>query len=43
MAIQATRGWGGDGFGGEGAYPMDFYAGGSANAIQRQKGADIEV
>ncbi|KAF8311821.1 diphthamide synthesis protein, partial [Clavulina sp. PMI_390] len=42
VALQTTRGWAGDGLGGEGAYPMDFYSGGSAHALQRQKGAEYE-
>lgn len=41
VALQTTRGWGGDGLGGEGPYPMDFYAAGSVAATQRQKGADL--
>lgn len=41
VALQTTKGWTGDGLGGEGAYPMDFYAAGSAAALQRQKGAEI--
>ncbi|KDQ20706.1 hypothetical protein BOTBODRAFT_151573 [Botryobasidium botryosum FD-172 SS1] len=39
VALGKARGWEGDGMGGEGAYPMDFYAAGSAAAIQRVKGA----
>lgn len=41
VAIGESKGWSGDGLGGEGSYPMDFYAAGSAAAIARVKGADI--
>lgn len=39
VALQTTKGWAG--VGGEGVYPMDFYAAGSVAALQRQKGAEI--
>jgi len=40
VAIGETQGWRGDGMGGEGVYPMDFYAAGSPAALARIKGAD---
>lgn len=44
VALGRAKGWEGDGMGGEGAYPMDFYAAGSAAAIQRLKGgASVDV
>ena len=41
VAIGQTKGWNGDGYGGEGPYPMDYYATGSAAAVARTKGADV--
>jgi len=41
VALQTKKGWEGDGFGGEGAYPMDFYAAGSTAALQRQRGDQV--
>jgi 2-(3-amino-3-carboxypropyl)histidine synthase len=41
VAIGESKGWQGDGMGGDGAYPMDFYAAGSPAAVARIKGADV--
>ncbi|KAF8341324.1 putative diphthamide synthesis protein-domain-containing protein [Cantharellus anzutake] len=41
VAIGQTNGWDGDGHGGEGPYPMDYYSAGSPAAIARIKGAEI--
>ena len=35
VALKGADGWEGDGLGGKGAYPMDFYAAGSLAAVQR--------
>ena len=43
VAIGESRGWDGDGMGGEGAYPMDFYAQGSAAALARIRGAAVDM